>query len=154
MAPFIFNDRLQSIVESFTRGTQYFLRDQGTFSNQHQLQIIQQIMRSSANLTLQNCTHRKVKRVQILVYLGPFIFANECWNVGLNPALSYFRAMCQSEVLLKSPRCTMKVLTSPGKQFSFQNVRNLLSECFCTLLGYRYFGGYHFYSYFILSGHY
>ena len=31
-APFIFNDRLQSTLESFTGGMQYFLRDQGTFS--------------------------------------------------------------------------------------------------------------------------
>ena len=82
-------------------------------------------MRSSANLTLPNWTHRKVKRVQIRAPWGPFIFANECWNVGLNPALSHFVAMWRSRVLLKSPRCTIKVLTCPGKQFNFQNVRNV-----------------------------
>ena len=53
------------------------------------------------------------------------IRANEPWNVGLNPALSHFGAMLRSGVLLKTPRCTIKVITCPGKQFSFQNVRNL-----------------------------
>ena len=32
MATFIFNDRLQSTLESFTGGNQYFLRDQYPFS--------------------------------------------------------------------------------------------------------------------------
>ena len=31
-ARFIFNDRLQSTLESFTGGTQYLLREQGLFS--------------------------------------------------------------------------------------------------------------------------
>ena len=33
--------------------------------------------------------------------------------------------MWRSWVLLKSPSCSTKVLTCPGKQFSFQNVRNV-----------------------------
>ena len=52
---------------------------------------------------------------------------------GLNPALSHFGAMWRSRVLLQSPRCTIQVLTCPVNQFSFQNVRNVISECFCTL---------------------
>ena len=59
-------------------------------------------MRSSENLTLQIWPHRKVKRVQIRAPWGPFIFANERWNVCLNPALSHFGAMWRSEVLLES----------------------------------------------------
>ena len=31
MAPFIFNDKVQTTLESFTGGMQYFLRDQGPF---------------------------------------------------------------------------------------------------------------------------
>ena len=54
MAPFIINDRLQSTVKSFHGNTQYFLWDQGPFSKQLQIQIVQRITRSSENLTLQN----------------------------------------------------------------------------------------------------
>ena len=115
MALFIFNDRLQFTMERFTGGTQYFLRDQGPFSLQLQLQIIQQIMRSSANLTLQNWPHRKAKRVQIRAPWGPFIFSNERWHVGLNPASSDFGSMWQRGVLLKSPRRTIKLFMCPGK---------------------------------------
>ena len=60
--------------------------------------IIPRIM-SSANLTLQNWLHRKVKRVQIQAPWGPFIFANECWNVSLNPAMSHFGAMWWSNLV-------------------------------------------------------
>ena len=80
MAPFIFNDRLQSTLESFTGSKQYFLRDQSPFSQQLQFQIIQRIMWSSANLTLQNWPHSKVKMVQIRAPWGSFIFANESLN--------------------------------------------------------------------------
>ena len=41
--------------------------------------------------------------------------------MGLNPVLSHFGAMWWRGVLLKTPRCTTKLLTCPGKQFSFQN---------------------------------
>ena len=94
---------------------------------------------SSANLTLQNLPHRIDKRVQIQAPWGPFIFANECWNVSLNPTLSHFGAMWWSGVLLnmKSPRCTMKVFTCIGKQFSFQNVRNVMLAVQFHSRGYK-----------------
>ena len=113
MALFICNERLHSTLESCTGSTQYFLRDQGPFSLQLKLQILQRIM-SSENHTLQNWPHRKFKRVQIRAPSGPFIYANERWNVSLNPALSHFGAMWGSGVLLNSLRCTFKVLTCSG----------------------------------------
>ena len=51
--------------------------------------------------------------------------------------LSHFGAMWRSGVLLKSPRCTLKVLTCPGKQFSFQNVRNVTLAVQFHFWGYK-----------------
>ena len=125
MAPFIFNDRLQSTLEKFTGSTQYFLGDQGPFSYQLQLQIIQQIMRSSANLTVSYSPELTTQKSQEGSNPGSLraIFANECWNVGLNPTLSHF---VMEQNLVEKSKVHHKVLICPGKQCSFQNVRNVM----------------------------
>ena len=65
MASFIFNHLLQSPLKSIARDTQNFLVDQGPFSLQFGLQILERIMRSWAGLALEDGPHRKVQRIQI-----------------------------------------------------------------------------------------
>ena len=62
MASFIFNNLLQSPLKGIARGTQSFLGDQGPFPLQFGLQILERIMRSSADLALEDEPHRKVQK--------------------------------------------------------------------------------------------
>ena len=65
MAPFIFNNLLQSPLKGIARGTQNFLGDQSPFPLQFGLQILERIMRSAAGLALEDGPHQKVQRIQV-----------------------------------------------------------------------------------------
>ena len=62
MASFICINLLQSTLKCIARGTQSFLGDQGPFSLQFGLQILERIMRSSVGLALEDGPHRKFQR--------------------------------------------------------------------------------------------
>ena len=125
MAFLNFNSLLQSPLKGITRGTQNFLKDQGSFPLQFSLQILERIMRSSAGLALEDGPHRKVQRVQVRASWGPVFLADERRDVGLNLPLGHSWAMWGRRVLLEGPRCSLEVLSGPWQQFTFQNVRDV-----------------------------
>ena len=86
-------------------------------------------MRGSANLTFQNWPHRKVKRVQILAPSGPFIFANERWNVCLNPSLSHFWIHVTERSLFEESKVRHQIAYVPRKAVPAPKC----PKCFCTL---------------------
>ena len=125
MASLIYNNLLQSHLKGIARGIQNFLGDQGPFPLQFGLQILERIMRSSADLALEDGPHRKVQRIQVQAPWGPVVLADERRDVGLNPPLGHSWAMWGRRVLLEGPRCSLKVLSGPWQQFIFQNAQDV-----------------------------